>query len=224
MKVQSSILDGRRVTLYLTGDAAPAVYVNMYEETGAQVLEQCGALGCRAFNMVSVSGLNWNADLSPWPAEPIFDRDGGFTGGADAYVRWMENVLIPYSENIIGSPTSRIIAGYSMAGLFSLYAPYITELFDRAVSASGSVWYPGFAEHVKEHGFLKPPEAIYLSLGDRESRTKNPVFSRTEGLTRELGEIYASMGINSIFELNPGNHFRDAALRLAKGIYWILNN
>lgn len=40
--------------------------------------------------------------------------------------------------------------------------------------------------------------------------------------TRKLCDAYAARGIETTFELNPGNHFQDAKLRLAKGIAWIL--
>ena len=131
-------------------------------------------------------------------------------------------MIISVVEETINAPTFRVIAGYSMGGLFALYAPYITDLFSRVVSASGSVWYPDFVSYVRENNFLRKPDAIYLSLGDRESQTKNRFLSQTEDRTKELFSIYQSRQINSIFELNPGNHFTDAPYRLAKGIAWML--
>lgn len=112
--------------------------------------------------------------------------------------------------------------GIIIKGLFALYAPYVTDLFSSVVSASGSVWYPEFISYVRAHDFLKKPDAIYLSLGDQESRTRNPFLRQTEDCTKELLSIYQSKGIDSVFELNPGNHYKDADYRLAKGITWIL--
>lgn len=88
----------------------------------------------------------------------------------------MEEKIIPLIEDTI-IPEYRVIAGYSMGGLFALYAPYVTDLFSSAVSASGSVWYPEFVSYVKSHDFLKKPNTIYLSLGNQESRTRNPFLS-----------------------------------------------
>jgi len=56
----------------------------------------------------------------------------------------------------------------------------------------------------------------------KESRTKNPVMRLVEENTRKLCDAYAAHGIATTFEMNPGNRFQDAALRLAKGIAWIL--
>lgn len=38
----------------------------------------------------------------------------------------------------------------------------------------------------------------------------------------EYYDQYKNKGIETTFEMNPGNHFKDADLRLAKGIAWIL--
>ena len=40
----------------------------------------------------------------------------------------------------------------------------------------------------------------------------------------ELYSVYQQKGIQSIFELNPGNHYKNAEFRLAKGISWTLGH
>ncbi len=45
-----------------------------------------------------------------------------------------------------------------------------------------------------------------------------------EDKTRKIYEHYKDSGINTTFEMNPGNHFKDVDLRLAKGIAWILSD
>jgi hypothetical protein len=40
--------------------------------------------------------------------------------------------------------------------------------------------------------------------------------------TIRLRDFYKKYGIDAVFEENPGNHFQNAAERLAKGISWIL--
>ena len=42
--------------------------------------------------------------------------------------------------------------------------------------------------------------------------------------TAELHEYYRSPGIDTVFELNPGNHFQNPADRLAKGIALVLGD
>lgn len=216
-------INGKKITVFENeNENVPVVYANMYSEEELEVLNECERLGCKPFHLVSVTGLRWDEELSPWQHEPVVSKSDNFTGEAEQYARCLTEKIIPSAEEILPKPCFRVIAGYSMGGLFALYAPYITEAFSRAVSASGSVWYPDFVEYVKAHDFPKAPDAIYLSLGDKESRTKNQYLSRTENCMSELYSIYQSKGINTVFELNRGNHFRDVPHRLAKGIAWVL--
>ena len=217
-------INGKQVIVYKRDvENAPIVYANMYIETGRAVLEKCESLGCKPFHLVSISKLRWDEELSPWAHDPVVSKSDNFTGEADGYIKCLTEQIIPFAEKKTDKPPCRIIAGYSMGGLFALYAPYVTDVFSAAVSASGSVWYPGFTEYVRTHDFLENPKAVYLSLGDLESHTKNEFLSRTENCTEELCSIYRQKGIESIFEINPGNHYKDATLRLAKGIRWTLD-
>ena len=61
-------------------------------------------------------------------------------------------------------------------------------------------------------------KTIYFSLGDREARTRNALLSTVEDKTGKVYDKYKNKGIETTFEMNPGNHFKDADLRLAKGI------
>ena len=216
-------MDGKKITVFENeNENVPVVYANMYSEAELDVLRECEKLACKPFHLVSVTELRWDEELSPWQHGSVVSQSDHFTGEAEQYARFLTEKIIPSAEEILPKPRFRVIAGYSMGGLFALYAPYITEAFSRAVSASGSVWYPGFVEYVKAHDFMHAPDAIYLSLGDKESRTKNQYLSRTENCMNELYSIYQSKGIDSVFELNQGNHFRDVPYRLAKGIAWVL--
>lgn len=218
-----AIIDGKQITLFRNEkDGVPIVYANMVTDAGQAVLEQCEILGCKPFHLVTVTNLRWDEELSPWAHEPVVSKSDHFTGEAEQHACCMKEKIVSFIEDELESPPYRIIAGYSMGGLFALYAPYVTDLFSASVSASGSVWYPAFVSYVKSHDFLKKPDAIYLSLGDLESRTRNPFLKQTESSTKELLSIYQSKGIDSVFELNPGNHYKNAAYRLAKGITWIL--
>ena len=216
-------IDKKRITVFANEkDNVPAVYVNMFSESSRELLCECEKLGCEPFHLVSITNLRWDEELSPWRHEPVVSKEDNFTGEADEYACCLTERIIPRVEELI-APTYRVIAGYSMAGLFALYALHITDMFSRAVSVSGSLWYSGFVSYVREHDFLRRPDAVYLSLGDRESRTKNQFLSRTEDCAKELRSIYQCLGISAVFELNPGNHFKDAPLRLAKGITWTLS-
>ncbi len=40
--------------------------------------------------------------------------------------------------------------------------------------------------------------------------------------TEELAVFYKNQQINTVFQLNPGNHFAEAVKRTALGIQWLL--
>ena len=134
----------------------------------------------------------------------------------------IENIFI-FFQNIGIGRTVEIIAGYSLAGLFALYSAYRCDQFEGIVSASGSLWYPGLMNYMDEHEISPKIQKAYFSLGDQEAKTSHPLMSQVE---KNTGEIQRKLSgtIKTIFELNEGNHFKDADLRLAKGIAWILSN
>lgn len=96
--------------------------------------------------------------------------------------------IIPYIEEKLGYvPKFCGIAGYSLAGLFALWSVYQTDLFDRAASISGSLWFDGFLEFMKAN--TPKVKFIYLSLGDKEKAAKNPRLAAVEDCTAQAAEL-----------------------------------
>ena len=156
---------------------------------------------------------DWNRDLSPWEAPPVFGREG-FGGGAPETL----GQLLP----LCGDPEKTyFIGGYSLAGLFALWAAFQTDCFQGVAAASPSVWFPGFPDYAREHEISVP--SVYLSLGDREEKTRNPVMATVAERIRELDLLLRSRGVDCALEWNEGNHFRDADKRTAKAFLWLLN-
>lgn len=176
-----------------------------------------------AFPILTFSVPDWGRDLSPWEAPAVFRNEADFGGQADVY---LANLIAAarMAEHKSGlKPEKRILAGYSLAGLFCLWAAYQTDFFQYFGSASGSTWFPGFAEFAKKTPFRGNPGGFYLSIGDKEKKTRNPLMKNGEASARELAELFSSRGVPSIFELNPGNHFQDSAARTAKAALWLLD-
>ena len=113
------------------------------------------------------------------------------------------------------------IGGYSLAGLFALWAGYQTDRFDGIAAASPSIWFPHFTEYMRENSLNAG--AVYLSLGDREERTRNPVMSQVGSAIRSAEAMLKEKGIDCILEWNKGNHFKDPDLRTAKAFAWLMN-
>ena len=201
----------------------PSVILHTFQGEGKEVFEKCAELGCDNFALTAIGNLNWNHDLSPWPTPTIGNNKYGF-GGAEGYIRKLTNEIIPEIRAKLGfEPEFTAIAGYSLAGLFALYAAYKTDIFSRIASVSGSLWFPGFTEFAEANNFAKTPDLIYLSLGEAEAKTRDKNLAPVRKNTEKLAEIYKSRSIPTIFELNPGNHFTETILRTAKGIKSLLD-
>ena len=215
---------GGSIGLYRSADAAPdtpLICLLVGRENAAAIREAACAAGARPFSMAAIPVADWNGDLSPWSAPQPFRGGAAFTGGADAFLHALEAALPAVRAALSAPDAPCFLAGYSMGGLFAVYALYRSAAFSGAVSASGSLWFPDFAAFTADRAPARIPEKVYFSLGDRESRTKNPLFRRTEEDTRALCAAMRAMGVQSVFELNPGGHFQDPEKRMARGIAWI---
>lgn len=202
----------------------PIIYLNTFSDEGQKVYEAVQAADCPPFTLVAISDLDWNHDMVPWDSPPAFKNAAPCTGGADEYLRLLTEEIIPTAEKkITGVPRWRGIAGYSLAGLFALYSIYQTDLFSRVGSMSGSLWFPGIKEYIFSHEPKRWPDHMYFSLGDKESKTRNTVLQSVQQNTEEIHAFYHSKGIDTVFQLNPGNHYNHAAERTAAGIVWMLN-
>ncbi len=217
-------MEGKQVDIY-PSDAvdAPVIYLQTFAHEGGQVYKVLQKMHSPAFNMVAVSKLDWNQDMTPWDCPPTSKHDTPCTGGADDYLKILTDRIMPAAEEeLLGTPAWRGLAGYSLAGLFAVYAIYKTDLFARIATMSGSLWFPDFKEYVFTHEMKRRPDAVYFSLGDKESQTDNPYFKTTQGYTDEIQKFYEEQGIDSVFVLNPGNHYVNGDQRTAAGIDWIL--
>lgn len=173
--------------------------------------------------LVAISGEDWNRDLSPWPAQKVFRGGEDFAGGADAHVRKIAEEIMPAVEAEMGAqPRRRMIVGYSLAGLFAVYALYRTNAFTDAASVSGSMWYDGFIEFMRENVPQRIPGRMYFSLGDRERMTKNVRMAQVETCTDAAAAHFVQMGARVCWEKNPGNHFADGEIRVKKALAFLL--
>ena len=180
----------------------------------------------KEFCLKAVRVNSWNRDLSPWPAPPAFGHEG-FGEGAEAALAFLLEDLIPSMKAEFALTDSGhreklfYIGGYSLAGLFALWAVYQTDLFSGAAAASPSIWFPGFLDYMKSNPIRT--EAVYLSLGDKEEKTRNPVMSQVGKAIRRGYDQLTADGCSCILEWNQGNHFQEPDLRTAKAFAWLLN-
>ena len=207
-----------------TETTAPTIYLNTFSGEGQKIYEAARAANYPQFALVAISDLDWNHDMAPWDRPAAFKNGEPFIGGADDYLRLLVEEIMPRAEKeLSGPPAWRGIAGYSLAGLFALYAIYRTDVFSRVGCMSGSLWFPGFKEYVFSHEPKRRPDCIYFSLGDKEAKTRNPILKTVQENTEKIQTFYQNKGIDTVFQLNPGNHFVQGIERTIAGIQWLLS-
>lgn len=180
----------------------------------------------RDFRLIAMLVDDWNKDLSPWEAPPVFGKEPFGSGAEDT----LQEVLKVIEREQMGEqqtgvnfcPKTFIIGGYSLAGLFALWAVYQTDVFAGVAAGSPSMWFPGFVDYMKEHEIGS--RAAYLSLGDKEEKARNPVMSTVGDCIREAHRFLSDAGVTCTLEWNQGNHFKEPDLRMAKAFLWTMHN
>ena len=173
------------------------------------------------FLFAAIPVESWNDALSPWEAPAVWGKQG-FGGKAADTLRFLTEQVMPtlkqqfeLSENV-----KIILGGYSLAGLFALWASTQTNLFYGVAAASSSVWFPGWMEFEQQHPMQA--QRVYLSLGDKEEHTKNAVMAVVGDNIRTLHSQLAERSVDCTLEWNSGGHFTDADLRTAKAFQWAM--
>ena len=213
------------VALLPDGPADTAVWLHEDFLTAARIRERLTASlpAGKVPVLLTADTVDWDRDLSPWPADGVF-RGQSFTGEAEAYRIRLTEKLIPEAERFLPNPPARrFLAGYSLAGLFSLWTAFRCGCFSGIASVSGSLWYDGFVDYVRGHDLSPSVKALYLSLGDREKNAKNPRMAKVEEATGEIARLLREKtGLPVPFELNPGGHFRDVPERMEKAVLYLI--
>ena len=182
-------------------------------------------------SLVNIGVDLWEENFSPWCAPRVFAKGPNFGDGAQKTLDTLINQVIPWAESELTEPPAyRALVGYSLAGLFSLWAGLsqacITPIptFQRIGAVSGSFWFPGLLDYVDQQlrGGAVSLTHAYLSLGDREARTPNPQIMHVRENAELLASRFESAGLTSMFELNRGNHFQNVEGRMQKALDWLV--
>ena len=223
MSAQTMLIGNRPCRIY--GEAhAEYLLLQMTGEHELQSMDHEVAMiaqSGRHFLFAAIPVEIWNDALSPWEAPAVWGKES-FGGKAADTLRFLTEQVIPTLKQQYPLPKNVkiILGGYSLAGLFGLWASTQTKLFYGVAAASPSVWFPGWMEFERQ----RPIQAqrIYLSLGDKEERTKNIVMAVVGDNIRTLHSRLTERGADCTLEWNSGGHFKNADLRTAKAFRWAM--
>ena len=195
--------------MYLVDESNPEDYEQIYQKISNE-FQLC---------MIAVSIHDWQGELSPWAAPAIFGKYD-FAGNASLLLSELESFWMWFEKDNQIETNQLYLCGYSLAGLFSLWASSQTNLFKKIAAVSPSVWYLNFVEYMQQNPIQT--REVYMSLGDKEANAKNKVMATVKTCFDAVIQILQKQDVILTYEYNPGNHFQDVELRMTKGIQQLL--
>ena len=128
MKERTIVAAGRRCTVF-PSDEAKYLLIQPVDEHDVELLEREVSLISAAvstpFILAAFLVEDWNRDLSPWDAPPVFGRQP-FGHGAPETLAFVERDLIPAVTETCGALETIpvVLGGYSLAAFFALWSVY----------------------------------------------------------------------------------------------------
>ena len=182
-----------------------------------------------ALNFVLIDSKNRADDYTPWPLQASNAMPKDFGGKAAEHLTFITTKVIPFCESEYGFSSStekRVIGGYSLGGLFSLYAAVNTDLFGTILSCSSSMWYPDFLDYLMEHPFKALHPNLYMSVGDEEGLTASNLtkdqIPNTMAFKDWLEKKFQANDFKFILE--EGNHGNNIPRRVERAVGWVKEN
>ena len=202
------------VVLFVTMDSESNDSEQIYRKVKNKISKQ--------FVFYELVVKDWDTYLTPWPMT-MGKRE--FEGKTDYLLDIINTDIINDIQRQVGKNSDIFIVGYSLAGLFSVYTVYNSEIFAGLASCSGSLWYKEFTEYTQTQK-LKRKIKVYLSLGNKEKNSKNEYMKTVEEATLIQRNIFEQSDFvtECNYELNEGGHFSNVPDRIAKGICYLLSD
>lgn len=196
------------------------VYLVVNPELGAfEELDAAPELDCS----VIAFGVNvWFRDLTPWEAPGVFPGDDPFPGKAPEFVKEVLAIGARVEKDYGISAKRRFIAGHSLGGLFSIWTTSTFEGFDGFGSISGSVWYDGLFDYMRESQLLPKASKGYFCIGDLENDSPIDRFKDCLPKTVTAKRIADELGLETTFSLEKGEHSDNVTERTMKAIKWLI--
>ena len=198
------------------GSTAPAIYVVDFPEHPFDIADIAATLDS---TVITVPIADWNASLTPWPAAGLYREEPDFGGDARHTLSELLEQALPHIEQEHGlAPCKRAICGYSLGGLFSLYAFTHAATFDACACISGSVWYEGWVDHLRQLDFDAVGRYAFLSIGTKEKRGAPKIIRTVQDNMEACAEILRAHGCETTYVTGPGNHMQLHHERFATGL------
>ncbi len=184
-------------------------------------VQQIAALSKAPFVLSAIELEDWVVDLMPWPDGNISrDPEAGKHGRDTLGYILMD--LVPELKGRYGS-LPVILGGYSLGGLFAIWASMQSGCFKAVAAASPSVWIHDWMPFARRHAPMA--DCVYLSLGDKEEHVKNQAIARVgDNIRAQYGLLREQLGPERCTLVREdGNHFTDNDGRTARAFAWCMD-
>lgn len=167
-----------------------------------------------------IEAVDWNNDLTPWQAEGVFKKAKPFGGEAAAFLERLTHEIVPETERDLGiEDAERTLLGVSLSGLFAVWSAFNTDAFTNIISLSGSLWYDGFVEWMKEQTPSSQLKKICMLLGEKEKNAKEKRMATVEERSLAAADILKTKSQAAVtFELVEGTHFSPILPRMERAM------
>ncbi len=158
------LLDGKRFFHMATG-----VISQMSDDISPKIPEMI-VVGIKSQNRVRDSSPTYSLIGSSGKEEKRLS----VTGGANTFIKFLENELIPFIDNNYRTNDYKVLTGYSFTGLLVTHALFTkTTLFDSYIAVDFSAWFDNEVSLKNAIKFskesIKSPKQLYITTADRVS-------------------------------------------------------
>lgn len=169
-------------------------------------------------SLVVIDHVDWNDDLTPWPAVGVFKKAKPFGGKAAAFLDKLANEVVLKTEQDLGiEGAERTLLGVSLSGLFAVWSAFNADTFANIISISGSLWYDGLVEWMKTQMPSPRLEKVCMLLGEKEKSAKDKRMATVEECTLAAANLIKEKTKAAVtFELVEGTHFSPIMPRLER--------
>ena len=166
--------------------------------------------------IVVITGMDWQNVFSPWPAKGVPAGSPDFKGESLQFLATLQQSVIPQVERALNiSPdVERTLVGVSMSGLFALWQWMLCDTFANIASLSGSFWYAGFLDWMRQRAIPKKTGRGFFLLGNLEDKSKVKAFDCVAANTEEILNLLREANVDVEFRSVPGNHYSNPIPRL----------
>lgn len=166
--------------------------------------------------IVAITGMDWQNVFSPWPAKGVPAGSPDFKGESPQFLATLQQSVIPQVERALNiSPDAeRTLVGVSMSGLFAVWQWMLCDTFANIASLSGSFWYAGFLDWMRQRAIPKKTGRGFFLLGNLEDKSKVKAFDCVAANTDEILNLLREADVDVEFRSVPGNHYSNPIPRL----------